>query len=302
MLYAIVAVIALIFDQLLKYWTTVHIVENTGEAKLIPGLIHLAHIHNTGAAFSFLQGGRWFFVVLCVIFAAVIIYLLAKGVIRTPGARWAAVIVLAGAAGNAIDRAVSGYVVDMLEFEFISFPVFNLADIYITLGAIVFCIFLLTEKPGKSEAKQEKQPRRKKIEIPAFPKREPLPAPPPMDPEDPFAEWERKAAEPTIPAQEPAAGQVTYTRPVRAEVSEPPVAPEPPAAPLEPAAPTAEPEAPSKTEQVLRMIVSGRPQEEPAAPLSARPEPEPQPQPKPKPAATASEFDLDSILEEFKDL
>ena len=87
MLYAIVAVIALILDQLLKYWTTISVVLDTGQRNLIPGLIHLANVHNYGAAFSFLQGARWFFVGLCVVFVAVVIYLLAKNIISTPGAR-----------------------------------------------------------------------------------------------------------------------------------------------------------------------------------------------------------------------
>ncbi len=157
MLYAIVAVIALILDQLLKYWTTISVVLDTGQKNLIPGLIHLANVHNYGAAFSFLQGARWFFVILCLVFVAVVIYVLLKGIINTPGARWCAVIVMAGAIGNCIDRIINGYVVDMLEFDFkifgMNFPVFNLADIYITLGVIAFCIFILVEKPGAGEDK-----------------------------------------------------------------------------------------------------------------------------------------------------
>ena len=95
MLYAIVAVIALIFDQLLKYWTTITIVVDSGRKELIPGVIHLTNVHNEGAAFSFLPGARWFFVGLCAVFALVVIVLLAKRVINTPKARWAAVFVLA---------------------------------------------------------------------------------------------------------------------------------------------------------------------------------------------------------------
>ena len=151
MLYAIVAVLALILDQAVKYWTTVNIVVDTGEAKLIPGLVHLANIHNTGAAFSFLEGARWFFVILCIIFCLVVIYVLAKNIITHPVARWCAVLVMAGAIGNCIDRIVCGYVVDMFEFDFLifgkPFPVFNLADIYITVGVIVFCICILVDKP-----------------------------------------------------------------------------------------------------------------------------------------------------------
>ena len=154
MFYAIVAVIALILDQALKYWTSVNIVENTAgytEVRpLIPGILRLTNFHNSGAAFSFLANAswaRWFFVVLCLIFVAIVIYALLRDIIPSPGARWAAVFVMAGAIGNCIDRMITGYVVDMLEFDFTvfghRFPVFNLADVYITVGAIVFVIFIL---------------------------------------------------------------------------------------------------------------------------------------------------------------
>ena len=171
MLYAIVAVLALILDQAVKYWTTVNIIVDTGEAKLIPGFIHLANVHNTGAAFSFLEGARWFFVILCILFCLLVIYVLVKNIITNRLARWMAVLVMAGAIGNCIDRIVCGFVVDMFEFDFLlfgkQFPVFNVADIYITLGAIIFCICILTEKPkaaqnnvpySKGRADEEKKP------------------------------------------------------------------------------------------------------------------------------------------------
>lgn len=296
MLYAIVAVIALILDQCMKVWTVSNIVVDTGEAKLIPGLVHFANVHNSGAAFSFLEGARWFFVVVCIIFVLVVIYALAKDLITHPVCRWSAVFVLAGALGNCIDRIFCGYVVDMFEFDFLifkrPFPVFNVADIYITVGVIVFCIALLLEKPAASSQKKstsapasdaaavpaesaavpaaERKPlvrRHKKIEIPTFPKHE-LPDLPVMDPNDPFAEWEKRAGG-SVPASEAApSSSVVYTQPAAAKPAEP-------AAPVRPAAPAAE-QAPAA----------------PAAPSSAAQ----------SAASKADEFDLDSILAEFKDL
>ena len=224
MMYAIVAVIALILDQAVKYWTTVNIAVDSGSAKLIPGVIHLANVHNTGAAFSFMEGARWLFVVLCILFVAIVVYVLVKDIIRQPLARWMAVLVAAGAIGNCIDRIVCGYVVDMFEFDFTifnrAFPVFNVADIFITIGAIIFCVCILLEKtePGAQPRKSAKAPRaaaksaaadtdnapaarkpivrqRTKLQIPEFPKRTPVAEPPAMDPNDPFAEWERRAAD-----------------------------------------------------------------------------------------------------------
>ena len=161
MLYAIVAVIALIIDQAVKYWTTAHIVLNSGQHKLIPGFIHLANVHNTGAAFSFMEGARWVFVALCALFVAALIYLLVNNIIKGKTARWMAVLVMAGAVGNCIDRIISGYVVDMFEFEFKifgqQFPVFNVADIFITVCGIAFCVCILLEKPEDERAKRARQ-------------------------------------------------------------------------------------------------------------------------------------------------
>ena len=169
MLYATVAVLAIILDQIVKYVVESKVALDaigTDVVRLIPGFIHVTNIHNEGAAFSFLQGARWFFVALCVIFGCAFRHMHYEGELREKRKKkltkfrkrlkWyhilMAVIVLAGAIGNCIDRIVCGYVVDMFEFEFVRFPVFNIADIYITLGAIGLCICLLTERPRKAAA------------------------------------------------------------------------------------------------------------------------------------------------------
>jgi len=230
MIYAIAAVLALILDQAVKYWTTVNIVVDTGEAKLLPGFLHLANVHNTGAAFSFLEGARWFFVAVCILFVAVVIYALAKDFLTGRVSRWSAVAIMAGAIGNCIDRIVCGYVVDMFEFDFLifgkRFPVFNVADIYITLGVIVLCICILLEKPkaveksvgeagrpvGTGTDKTGKRslfrPRHKTV-IPDFPKHETKESPA-MDPADPFAEWERRIQVPAPKKAQEIREDVTY--------------------------------------------------------------------------------------------
>ena len=156
MLYAIVAVIILILDQGLKYWTTTHLELGTGLKELIPGVLHLRNHHNTGSAFSFLEdwaGARWLFLAVTVIFAVIVIWALYKKVIRGEFGRWMAVCVLAGALGNGIDRALHGYVVDMIEFAFFTFPIFNVADIFITVGGILFCLYIILHKePVKVKA------------------------------------------------------------------------------------------------------------------------------------------------------
>ena len=78
MAYAIATVLALILDQALKFWTTVHIVENTGKFPLIPGVIHLANVRNTGAAFSFLQGHRWLLTAVSLAFVLLVVFSLSQ--------------------------------------------------------------------------------------------------------------------------------------------------------------------------------------------------------------------------------
>lgn len=308
MIYAIVAVIALIIDQAVKYWTTVNIVVDTGEAKLIPGFIHLANVHNTGAAFSFLEGARWFFVILCILFCLLVVYVLVKNIITHPLARWMAVIVMAGAIGNCIDRIVCGFVVDMFEFDFLifgrQFPVFNVADIYITLGAIIFCICILREKPkaakknvplAEAKAAQETQPtrqpaparaprpRRQRTPIPDFPRREHVRPDTAVDPTDPFAEWEKQPA----PAAED--GVKVYTQPAAAKKNYSKDAVEfvnlLQETPKQQEAPVAAPKAPVAQE----------------APAPAPKAPE-VPAKKPAPKAETESFNLDDILAEFRDL
>lgn len=161
MTYAIVTVVVLILDQLLKFWTTKNIpllpasptAEQIADSihELIPGVIHLTNIHNDGAAFSILEGARWFFVVLTVVFVIAVVILISQEIIRGPLGRWSAVLVMAGAISNGLDRALYGYVVDMFEFEFVNFAIFNLADVFITVCGILFCVYILFEKPSPEE-------------------------------------------------------------------------------------------------------------------------------------------------------
>lgn len=217
MLYAIVAVIVLIFDQALKHWTTQNIELNTGAVELIPGFIELNYVQNTGSAFGMLSNvPPWVFAALVAVFCILVIGLLRLKIVRGKWGCYSLVMVLAGALGNGIDRVINGYVVDMFSFEFISFPVFNIADIFITVGGILFCLYIIfhkdpiagkrsaaatTEKPDvrqgvSKSAAQKKAPRR---EAPVS-----LPPVKPADPENPFAEWVEPRHETAAPAAAPA--------------------------------------------------------------------------------------------------
>ncbi len=180
MIYAIAAVVVLILDQAVKYWTINHIPLNAmGEqcVSLIPGVLHMTNVQNTGAAFSILANARWLLIGVSALFIIAIIVLINTEIIRTKFGRWTAVLVAAGALGNCIDRVLFGYVVDMFEFEIFSFFVFNVADIFITVCGLLFCIHVIVyrdpmelpkekkRRPAKAKPARRRQPRRSELDM-----------------------------------------------------------------------------------------------------------------------------------------
>ena len=128
-------------------WTKFLVVRDIplyGSVDAIPGLFRLTYVQNTGAAFSSFQGMQWLFVVVFVLFTAAIIWeFKAKKLGFKPFEQWCLVAVYAGGLGNIIDRVRLGYVVDMIHTDFINFPVFNVADCFITCGCIGLMIHLI---------------------------------------------------------------------------------------------------------------------------------------------------------------
>ena len=114
-----------------------------GALPVIPGVVQLTYVRNSGAAFSMFRGGRWFFLALVVVFFAMSAVLVWKRIVSKPVERWALAAICGGALGNAIDRAVAGEVTDMIEPLFMKFAVFNVADIFITCGAILLIVSML---------------------------------------------------------------------------------------------------------------------------------------------------------------
>lgn len=158
MLFAIIAVIALIADQWLKYWVTINITLSTGEHALIPGVIKLVNIHNKGAAFGLLDNvpwARWVFLGLAAVFLIVIIVVLARRVFKSKFANWCLVLAIAGTIGNCIDRLLYGYVVDMFKVEFVNFAVFNIADVILVVSCLLFIIYLFVGDRDEDEEEEE---------------------------------------------------------------------------------------------------------------------------------------------------
>ncbi|MBQ7460089.1 MAG: signal peptidase II [Oscillospiraceae bacterium] len=140
MIYLLIALFCICLDQLTKYLVTAGL-EWGQHTHLIPGLLGLTRIKNTGMAWSLLSASqfRWVLAAVSVAVSIVIIVILLRNKL-TKWENFALALVLGGAIGNAVDRIMLGYVVDMIETEFISFPIFNVADSFITVGAIIFVI------------------------------------------------------------------------------------------------------------------------------------------------------------------
>ena len=124
-------------DQLFKAWI-VSAIPLYGQIPVIDGLFHLTYVHNTGAAFSAFQGAQWLFAVMFVLLTIAIIWEFPRKKLPfTTLERWFIVAIYAGGIGNMIDRLRFGYVIDMIEVEFMNFAVFNIADSFITCGCIL---------------------------------------------------------------------------------------------------------------------------------------------------------------------
>ena len=118
---------------------------NKEPVPIINGILELVYVENRGAAFGILQNKQIFFYILTVVVFVVIFYFLYKIDLSVKYIWYFIFLILifSGALGNFIDRVINKYVVDFIYFKPINFPVFNLADIYITCGAILMFIFTL---------------------------------------------------------------------------------------------------------------------------------------------------------------
>lgn len=146
---AIVAV-----DQLTKYLAAAQLAGQT--VTLIPGWLQLHYITNDGMALSLLRGARWLFVVMTVAYLALVGYVLVKKWFRKKPELWCVAAITGGAIGNFIDRIRSGLVIDMICIPW--FSTFNVADVFITFGAILLVVYILIKDKQLLEDKP-KQPK-----------------------------------------------------------------------------------------------------------------------------------------------
>ena len=139
-------VIALILavDQVVKLWSEANLTPLGTSIPVIKGVFHLTSAHNTGAAWGMLPGQKWLFLILTVVVCCFLGYVLIRFRKRlTLLSRITLSLLLAGALGNAIDRATLSYVRDMFDFCLINFPIFNVADSALTIGCCLLIVDVL---------------------------------------------------------------------------------------------------------------------------------------------------------------
>ena len=142
-LYTLFAAAIVAADQITKYLTVANI-PLYADVPFVPGLLQLTYVQNTGAAFSSFEGQQWLFALIFAVFTVAILYEYFKSPMPFKKAeRWLIAAIYAGGLGNMIDRVRLGYVVDMIETTFMDFPVFNVADCFITCGCVLLMLHLI---------------------------------------------------------------------------------------------------------------------------------------------------------------
>lgn len=140
MIYLIIIILGLVVDRLTKIYAVNNFMEKSIDGKLI----NLTYLENRGAAFGILQDKRVVFIILTTAIVLYLLYYFVKNIKTSPIIlNLSLAMIISGAIGNFYDRLIQGYVVDFLEFSFVKFPVFNVADILVTVGCALMIIYII---------------------------------------------------------------------------------------------------------------------------------------------------------------
>ena len=142
MLYLLLFVATIATDQWLKYWT-VNTLELGESTPFLPHIMQLTRLHNYGAGWSMLSGKTALLLAFTAVMLLALAVLLFKRIVRHPLGVTACVLIIGGGIGNMIDRIVLGYVVDMFDLLLFDYPIFNLADCFVVVGAILGAVYYL---------------------------------------------------------------------------------------------------------------------------------------------------------------
>ena len=157
--YALLALVLVILDQVVKYLVLTYIPLG-GYVPFLPHIVCLTYVQNTGAAFSLFSQHTWLLTLLSGVVSVVLVICLGKRVLPHWSGMLALALLLGGAVGNFIDRLLFGFVTDMFATTFVNFAVFNVADVGVVLGGVLLCLHLIVffGREGKKEPDKEETP------------------------------------------------------------------------------------------------------------------------------------------------
>lgn len=154
LVYYLISLVILLIDQWTKHLTVQNIpLYSTKE--FLPGFLSFTYIQNTGAAYSILEGKMVFFYIVTIMVVGAIVYSLQKYGKKQPLFSVALAFILGGALGNFIDRILFQFVIDMIKLEFVSFPIFNIADAALTVGVLLMILHIFMEEKQEKKSKEE---------------------------------------------------------------------------------------------------------------------------------------------------
>lgn len=145
----ILIVVGIGLDQLTKYIASVYFIN---QIKIIDNFFTLVYVENTGAAWGMMKGKLWLFILISILALGIFIYMMKDFNLKTHTIYSISLILMvSGSIGNLIDRLFRGYVIDFLQFDFGSytFPIFNLADSFLTIGIGILIIDVLFGKSSQ---------------------------------------------------------------------------------------------------------------------------------------------------------
>ncbi len=158
--YVLLSALIVVLDQWYKGLVVRSLGRVGASAAFLPGVLRLTLVHNSGASWGILSGQTDFLLIVTALVSLAILCGILLDKPAAPLGRLGFAFVLGGAVGNALDRYLLGYVVDMFETEFVSFPVFNVADCFITTGAALLILWALRDERKSRLERQETSRRR----------------------------------------------------------------------------------------------------------------------------------------------
>lgn len=148
------AVLMIALDQMSKNWAAE--VLTKGEIPLIQNALYLRYTENTGVAFSMFSDNRWILVGITAVMIVAVLAFFLSGKVTDKLELFSLSLILAGGVGNLIDRISLGYVIDFIDVRLIHFAIFNVADMCITVGAVLLCLAVLIDDKRQKEDKKKK--------------------------------------------------------------------------------------------------------------------------------------------------